>query len=93
MAQLDDDMSGPATLTREVFSISTLQLEDTTCVTLLEWIRAEVFPPGMKLRAYARKCACYGITVITWRFFVWWSFGPESHTGQVESSALLVWDG
>ena len=45
VAQLDDDLSGPATRTGEVFRISTLQLEDTTCFTLLEWIRADVFSP------------------------------------------------
>ena len=45
VAQLDDDLSGPATRTGEAFRISTLQLEDATCVTLLEWIRAADFPP------------------------------------------------
>ena len=45
VAQLDDDLSGPATRTEEAFRISALQLEDTTCITLLEWIRADVFPP------------------------------------------------
>ena len=44
MAQLDDDLSGPATRTGEAFRIGALQLEDTTCVTLLEWIRADVVP-------------------------------------------------
>ena len=45
VAQLDDDLSGPATRTGEAFRISALQLEDATCVTLLEWIRAADFPP------------------------------------------------
>ena len=45
VAQLDDDLSGPATQTGEAFRISALQLEDATCVTLLEWIRAADFPP------------------------------------------------
>ena len=49
VAQLDDDMSGLATRTGEVFSISTLQLEDTTCVMLLEWIRAGV-PPWKEVK-------------------------------------------
>ena len=46
VAQLDDDLSGPATRTGEAFHISALQLEDTTCITLLEWIRAEGTMPG-----------------------------------------------
>ena len=45
VAQLDDDLSGPATRTGEAFRISALQLEDATCITLLEWIRAARFPP------------------------------------------------
>ena len=48
VAQLDDDLSKLATRTGEAFRISALQLEDTTCITLLEWIRADVFPPGKK---------------------------------------------
>ena len=50
VAQLDDDLSRPATQTGEVIRISALQLEDTTCVTLLEWIRADVFPPWTEVR-------------------------------------------
>ena len=50
VAQLDDDLSRPATRTGEVFRIGALQLEDTTCVTLLEWIRADVFPPWMEVK-------------------------------------------
>ena len=45
VAQLDDDLSGPATRTGEAFRISALQLKDATCITLLEWIRAASFPP------------------------------------------------
>ena len=67
VAQLDDDLSGPATKSGEAFRISALQLEDITCITLLEWIRADVFPPGKKLRDYARKYDCCGTTVITCR--------------------------
>ena len=48
VAQLDDDLSRPASQTGEVFRITALQLEDTTCITLLEWIRSDVFPPGRK---------------------------------------------
>ena len=45
VAELDDDLSGPATQTGEAFRISALQLEDITCITLLEWIRADVSTP------------------------------------------------
>ena len=48
VAQLDDDLSRPASQAGEVFRIAALQLEDTTCITLLEWIRSDVFPPGRK---------------------------------------------
>ena len=48
VARLDDDLSRPATQTGEVFRITALQLEDATCITLLEWIRSAVFPPGQK---------------------------------------------
>ena len=44
IAQLDDDLSRPASQSGEVFSISALQLEDPTCVTLLEWIRSDTLP-------------------------------------------------
>ena len=64
VAQLDNDLSGLVTRTGEAFRISALQLEDTTCVTMLEWIRADVFPPGRRLRDYARKYYCCGTTVI-----------------------------
>ena len=45
VAQLDDDLSRPASQSGELFRITALQLEDTTCVTLLEWIRSDTFPP------------------------------------------------
>ena len=44
IAQLDDDLSRPASQSGEVFSITALQLKDLTCVTLLEWIRSDTFP-------------------------------------------------
>ena len=37
VAQLDDDLFRPASQTGEIFHITALQLEDTTCITLLEW--------------------------------------------------------
>ena len=48
VAQLDDDLSRPASQAGEVFSITTLQLADPTCVTLLEWIQSDTFPPGRR---------------------------------------------
>ena len=50
VARLDDDLSGPATRTGEAFRISALQLEDPTCITLLEWIRAASFPPWKEVK-------------------------------------------
>ena len=50
VARLDDDLSGPATPTGEAFHISALQLEDATCITLLEWIRAASFPPWKEVK-------------------------------------------
>ena len=50
VAQFDDDLSRPATQTGEVFRITALQLEDATCVTLLEWIRSDVFPPWTEVK-------------------------------------------
>ena len=50
IAQLDDDLSRPASQSGEVFSITALQMEDPTCVTLLEWIRSDTFPPWMEVK-------------------------------------------
>ena len=50
VAQLDDDLSGLATKSGEAFRISALQLEDITCITLLEWIWADVFPPWKEVQ-------------------------------------------
>ena len=51
VAQLDDDLSRLATQTGEVFRITALQLEDATCITLLEWIRSDVFPPWAEVKS------------------------------------------
>ena len=51
VAQLDDDLSRPASQFREIFSITTLQLEDPTCVTLLEWVRSDTFPPWTEVKS------------------------------------------
>ena len=45
VALLDDDMSRPASKAGELFRMTGLQLEDTACATLLEWIRSDTFPP------------------------------------------------
>ena len=50
VAQLDDELSRPATRTGEAFRICALQLEDTTFVMLLEWIRADAFPPWKEVK-------------------------------------------
>ena len=47
VAQLDDDLSRPASQTGEIFRITALQLQDTTCITLLEWIRSDTSPPPL----------------------------------------------
>ena len=51
IAQLDDDLSRPASQSGEVFSITTLQLKDPTWVTLLEWIRSDTFPPWTEVKS------------------------------------------
>ena len=35
----------------QVFSITTIQLKDPTCVTLLEWIRSDTFPPWTEVKS------------------------------------------
>ena len=51
IAQLDDDLSRPASQPGEVFNISALQMEDPTCVTILEWIRSDTFPPWTEVKS------------------------------------------
>ena len=51
VAQLDDDLSRPASQTGEVFRITALQLEDTTYITLLQWIRSDVFPHWAEVKS------------------------------------------
>ena len=50
-AQLDDDLSRPASQAGELFRITALQLEDSTCVTVLEWIRSDTFPPWTEVKS------------------------------------------
>ena len=51
VAQLVDDLSRPASQSEEIFRITALQLEDSTCVTLLDWIRSANFPPWTEVKA------------------------------------------
>ena len=51
VSQLDDDLSRPASHTGELFRITALQLADTTCVTLLEWVRSDTFPVWAEVKS------------------------------------------
>ena len=51
MAQLDDDLSRPASQSGENIRITALQLKDTTCITLLTWIRSGVFHPWSEVNS------------------------------------------
>ena len=51
VAQLDDDLSRPASQSSENFRITALQLQDTTCITLLAWIRSDAFPPWAEVKS------------------------------------------
>ena len=51
VAQLDDDLSRPASQSGEVFNITALQKEDPTCITLLEWIQSDNFPPWAEVKS------------------------------------------
>ena len=64
VVQLDDDLSRPASQAGELFRITTLQLEDNTCVTLLKWIRSDTFPPWTEVKSCVRNCDSCGITRI-----------------------------
>ena len=51
VAQVDDDLSRPASQAGELFGITALQLEDSVCVTVLEWIRSDTFPPWVEFKS------------------------------------------
>ena len=51
VAQLDDDLSRPASQAGKLFRITALRLVDTTCVTLLEWIRSDTFPAWAEVKS------------------------------------------
>ena len=61
VAQLDDDLSRPASQSSEIFSITTPQLDHATCVTLLEWVQSDTFPPWMEVKSLCRSCDLCGI--------------------------------
>ena len=76
MAQLDDDLSRPASQSGETFCITALQLQDTTCITLLEWIRSDVFPswaevkslcPELRLLWHHRNNLSADVNRVIWR--------------------------
>ena len=67
VAQLDDDLSRPASQAGETFRITALQLQDTTCITLLEWIRSDTFPSWAEVKIWARNYGSCGITGIIFR--------------------------
>ena len=58
IAQLDDDLSRPVSQSGEVFSITALQMEDLTCVTLLEWIQSDTFPPWTEVKSLCPELRC-----------------------------------
>ena len=50
LAQLNDDLSQPTAITGDSFRISTLQLEDPTCITLHAWISSGEFPSWTEVK-------------------------------------------
>ena len=50
MAQLDDDLSQLTAIAGDSFRISTLQREDTTCITLHTWISSGEFHSWSEVR-------------------------------------------
>ena len=67
VAQIDDDLSRPASQAGELFRITALQLEDNTCVTVLEWIRSDTFPPWKEVKSLCPELRFCGITGITYQ--------------------------
>ena len=51
VAQLSDNLSRPASQAGQLFRITTLQLEDKTCITVLKWIRSDTFPPWTEVKS------------------------------------------
>ena len=64
VAQLDDDLSRPASQAGETFRITALQLQDTTCITLLEWIRSDVFPSWAEVKSLCPELRLLCICVV-----------------------------
>ena len=67
VAQLDDDLSRPASQAGELFRITALQLEDNTCVTALGWIRSDTFPPWTEVKSLCPELRFLCITGITYQ--------------------------
>ena len=68
VAQRDDDLSRLVSQSGENFRITALQLQDSTCITLLAWIRSDVFPPWSEVKCLCRNYAYCGITGIIFRW-------------------------
>ena len=64
VAQLDDDLSSPASQAGELFRITALQLADTTCVTLWSGSGRIHFLHGRRLSHCVRNCDFCGTTGI-----------------------------
>ena len=67
VAQLDDDLSRPASQADELFRITALQLEDNTCVTVWSGSGRILFLHGRRLSHCVRNCDSCGITGIIYQ--------------------------
>ena len=67
VAQLDDDLSRPASQSGMNFRITALQLQDPTCIALLTFDLVGCFPPWSRLSVCGRSCAYFGIIGIIFR--------------------------
>ena len=92
VAQLDDDLSRPASQSSEMFSITTLKLEDPTCVTLLEWVRADTLPPWTEIKSLCPELRTKARTR-TVVLGLSRSSRPESYLSPIEAAVLLVGHG
>ena len=50
VALLDDNLLQPATISSDTLSITTLQKQDSICITLLSWITSGDFPPWIEVK-------------------------------------------
>ena len=65
VAQLDDNLSRPASQSGENFRITALQLQDSTCITLLTWIRC--LCPELRLLWHHRNNLLADANGVIWR--------------------------